>query len=687
MDILLLVVGFSLIILIHEFGHFIAAKYVGIKVEQFAMGFGPAIFSWRKGLGFRLGSTEKEQARRIRERAAGKVSAENEAEGKTEPSAVQLHAAEKELGFGDTEYRWNWVPLGGYVKMLGQDDSKPGMVVSDPRSYTSKSVGARMLVISAGVIMNILFAGAAFMLLFMTGLNVPRAVVGGITPMAPAQMAKDADGKPAPLMVGDEIVSINGTPQHDDFRKIALNTALSQKGEPMTIEVKRLAGNIEKVFITPEQISMGSIRLLGIGISAPMVLEGLDLPTAAERAEFDSLPESLKMIRTGDRITAVNGQPLKREDYPVLHQALQDSSGEPVQITVSNVNGSTRQETIRPQLIEPALEAGLNFAGMFPRVVIDSISKKSSLFGKAQEGDVVVSVTSAGDVKNDPSFRAFKDRVGKAGEQGVKMELKVLRKGELVTISDVEPTLRLEGGKGFGVAMRPEADQAIVAATTGDSSAAVVPEGSLIKSVNGQAVSGWNQVLREMRKVPAGDQVTLVVAEPGSQAEGTYTFAMKPADATVLASYRYSADLLLKQWMDSRTTSNPLQAAAWGVLETRDSILQVYLTINRLFQGSVPFSGMMGPVGMFAVGTRVASQGLEYLLWFLAIISANLAVVNFLPVPVVDGGHFLFLIIEKIQGKPLSERTMVVAQYIGLAMILTLFVAVTYQDILRMITN
>ena len=662
MDILLLVVGFSLIILIHEFGHFIAAKYVGIKVEQFAMGFGPAIFSWRKGLGFRAGSTEKEFARRV---AAG-----------TDPATMS-----------DTEYRWNWVPLGGYVKMLGQDDSKPGMVVADPRSYTSKSVGARMLVISAGVIMNILFAGAAFMLLFMTGLNVPRAVVGGVTPMAPAQLAKTADGKPAPLMVGDEILLINGTPQHDDFRKIALNTALSKKGASMEIEVKRLAGNTEKIYIKPEQISMGSIRLLGIGISAPMILEGLDLPTAGERAEFDALPDSLKMIRTGDRITAVNGQPLKREDYPIFYQALQASNGEPVQITVSNVNGGTRQEMVQPRLIEPAIEAGLNFAGMLPRVVIDSISPKSSLFGKAQPGDVVVSVTSAGDIKNDPTFSAFRGRVSKAGEQGVKLELTVLRDGKPVTISEVEASMRLAGGKGFGVGIRPEIDSAIVAGVTAESSAAGIPEGSLIKSVNGQAVTGWNAVLRELRKVQPGEQVSVVVAEPGTASEHDYTFEMKPVDATVLASYRYAADLFLKQWMDSRTTGNPLQAAYWGFLETRDSILQVYLTISRLFQGSVPFSGMMGPVGMFAVGTRVASQGLEYLLWFLAIISANLAVVNFLPVPVVDGGHFLFLIIEKIQGKPLSERTMVVAQYIGLAMILTLFVAVTYQDILRMITN
>jgi regulator of sigma E protease len=122
------------------------------------------------------------------------------------------------------------------------------------------------------------------------------------------------------------------------------------------------------------------------------------------------------------------------------------------------------------------------------------------------------------------------------------------------------------------------------------------------------------------------------------------------------------------------------------VQETRDSILQVYLTLSRLIEGSVPVNGVVGPVGMFQMGTKVASQGMDYLLWFLAIISANLAVVNFLPIPVVDGGHFLFLTIEKLRGKPVPDRIIAMATWCGLALIGFVFVAVTCQDILRMLT-
>jgi regulator of sigma E protease len=93
---------------------------------------------------------------------------------------------------------------------------------------------------------------------------------------------------------------------------------------------------------------------------------------------------------------------------------------------------------------------------------------------------------------------------------------------------------------------------------------------------------------------------------------------------------------------------------------------------------------MMGPVGIVHAGSKFAIKGNDWLIWFLAMISANLAVVNFLPIPIVDGGLFTFLIIEKIAGKPLSPRMQTVAQLVGMAIILSVFVLVTYQDISRL---
>src|SRR5256885_16240035 len=104
-SILLLVFGFGFVIFWHELGHFLAAKWVGIKVEQFAVGFGHAILAFRKGLGMRVGGTTKEFEQKVREYAERKHSR------KGDLTALELSAAAEEMGLGETEYRLNWMPL------------------------------------------------------------------------------------------------------------------------------------------------------------------------------------------------------------------------------------------------------------------------------------------------------------------------------------------------------------------------------------------------------------------------------------------------------------------------------------------------------------------------------------------------------------------------------------------------
>ena len=94
---------------------------------------------------------------------------------------------------------------------------------------------------------------------------------------------------------------------------------------------------------------------------------------------------------------------------------------------------------------------------------------------------------------------------------------------------------------------------------------------------------------------------------------------------------------------------------------------------------------MSGPVGIATVTYQAVEQSYVSFLYLLAFISANLAVVNFLPIPVVDGGVFVLLIIEKIKGGPLSIKVQEVITYAGLALIVSVFVYLTYNDIVRLI--
>src|SRR3989442_11159931 len=100
----LLVFGFGFVIFWHELGHFLAAKWVGIKVEQFAVGFGHAILSWRKGIGLRVGNTQREYERRVKEYVE-KEEARLQLKEQASPTAEQLTRAAHKLGLGDTEYR------------------------------------------------------------------------------------------------------------------------------------------------------------------------------------------------------------------------------------------------------------------------------------------------------------------------------------------------------------------------------------------------------------------------------------------------------------------------------------------------------------------------------------------------------------------------------------------------------
>src|SRR5437762_1570339 len=194
---LLLIFGFGFVIFWHELGHFIAAKWAGVKVEQFAVGFGQALISWRKGLGIRWGSSAKEFEQMTQ--------AAKEGVQKRDISQID-----------ETEYRLNWIPLGGYVKMLGQDDMNPNSLSDSPRAYNNKPISKRMVIVSAGVVMNIILAVVFFTILFRIGFDVPPPVVGMVQPLSPAQLGG--------LRVGDTVISFDGRIQ-SDFTKIVMNTA------------------------------------------------------------------------------------------------------------------------------------------------------------------------------------------------------------------------------------------------------------------------------------------------------------------------------------------------------------------------------------------------------------------------------------------------------------------------------
>jgi regulator of sigma E protease len=691
LSIILLALGFGFVIFWHELGHFIAAKWAGVKVEQFAVGFGQALLSWRKGLGWRVGSSRLEYERRAREYLRGVEGGQKTdatiAEARNEDQKLDYAAAA--LGIGETEYRLNWLPLGGYVKMLGQDDLHPNAEVTDPRAYNMQSISKRMVIVSAGVIMNILLAAIGFCVLFLHGFNAPAAVVGSIAPMSPAQKAG--------LNVGDKILFIDGQRQHD-FTKIFLTVALLPDGRDVPIVFKTPEGKEVSTTVRAARAEGDPRGMLQLGIGPGIQLRTLD-PDDKRVKQLDidpqRLPPEFNLFHPGDVIKAVGDVKIDdpRTQQFILDRALQQSDGKPIMLTVADASGATRQVKVQPTLSGVFGDKTLDIAGMVPRAVVADVQENSSANGLLKPDDIILSVRNVdtGDTTQNPSSSILSDRLNQAGQGERAVKLTVLRDGQVKDdLPEVKPTTNLGGGRvGLGVHLSYDEEHAVIGAIEDDSPAhrAGVPQGATVVSVDGKPVQSWYDVLRDLRAAKPDVPVKLVLRPADGAAEVTVELPLAASDIERARAYRYVfaplASGLFQERTEPRQTNNPLTAAAWGAGETRDLIVQFYLTLKRMAQRSVPASNLMGPYGIVKAGSQFAYRGTDWLIWFLSMISANLAVVNFLPIPIVDGGLFLFLIIEKLQGKPISARAQSIAQVVGLALILSVFIFVTYQDIVR----
>ena len=676
----LMVFGFGFVVFFHELGHFLAAKWVGIRVEQFAVGFGQALFAWRKGIGWKVGTTNKEVRRRCETLLATRKAEGGSVHGESaEYTDDQINKASDELGIGETEYRLNWIPLGGYVKMLGQDDLKANAGQDDPRAYNRKGIPQRMLVVSAGVIMNIILAAIGFMAVFVIGFDAPPPVVGHVITGSPAQRAG--------LRVGDRILTIDGTRQYD-FNRIVLSAALLKANAEVPVEIERPdpkdpGGPTQKVTLRIKPAEMdGEIKVLGLGIGQSQQLSTAPGAEADDSRDLGHLPD-FDVLKPGETIVEINGKPVSLKQYYVLFDALQTSGGKPVPVTVESADHSRRAVSIRPWLDQIIWgNKPVTIAGMEPRPMIDMVLNGSSAAGKLEAGDVITGIQFV-DQSNYVGREQATKLFGLAADAKQKVNVSVVRDGkDLPPITDIVPKMRLEGKKrGMGLALGYE-NKPVTSQVLPDSPAgrAKVPAGLSITEIDGKPVENWFQVRDALS---AAGKHELSGLPPGESKATAFALEITPADADAIKAIQAQQYTSLQELKEPRKTHNPMEAASWGLVETRDFVLQFYVTLQRMFQGSVPVNSMMGPLGIVTSGARFAFKGAAWLIWFLSMISANLAVVNFLPIPIVDGGLFTFLLLEKIQGKPLSPKIQAVFQIVGFALIISVFLLVTFQDIRR----
>lgn len=723
----LVVLGFSLIIFVHELGHFVAAKAMGIRVDRFAIGFFYRLIGYRRGEGITFGP---------REYTTDQV---------------------KERGLGETDYCINALPVGGYVKMLGEEDidvdEKTGQIKpsTDPRAFNNKSIPKRMIVVSAGVIFNVLFAIVAYWALFTgPGMNMMAPVVGVVPP--------DGAVAAAGLVPGDRIVAVNGG-QVESLEQV-LAACLASSGK-MHLTVQR-AGAPAPLDLTLDVPRTSTNRIDGVKLGL-IPLSQVELAREFEPESKNGGPQP------GDIVTAVDGQPVNNVVRFV--EIAQLSGGRPLEVTVTRPAPAKRGQpetftlTAEPQLqFLPSDEdsasgrARFTLLGMAPRRVVDDVAPGHPAEAAGfKRGDVILQW---GTVINPVQSDILE---GVEANEGKPLDAVVLRDGKEVPLQ-VTPrrAFRWMGTAPVrvGITFGTESGTPVVADVIADSPAgrARVPKGATLTAIDGVAVASWNDVCGKLRKA-AGHDVVLRYRLGSEEAETTLPVPpsivselnlspvenilridgqdrIKLADGRTLqlpslgavrallrerigqtvnvdyasihdrevhkASFTVTEDnwdpwqlriiytvpptIFSERFVMERVRADgPVQAIAMAGRQTVRVLEQMYLMLRAMLQRQAGMENVSGPIGIFGEAVNRVEMGYAEFLGFLALVSVNLAVLNFLPLPVVDGGLMVFLILEWIRRKPLSFKVQVATTLTGLALIVLCFIFVTIQDLSRLL--
>jgi membrane-associated protease RseP (regulator of RpoE activity) len=729
---LLAALGFGFVIFIHELGHFLFAKWAGVRVDRFSIGFGPVIFRKR---------------------------------------------------IGETEYALSLLPLGGYVAMLGQEDLPENIPEADkvnPRSYLAKSAGWRALILLGGVLFNLISSYIILVALSLYGRPIIAPVVGEVqTEILDAK----GHGEPSPaarlgLQRGDHILEVNGEEvrSFEDLTPLVMTSGYI----PLTLTVQRRGSDAPLLLAGSD--GRGVAPIYDPAIGAPSL--GIKAPAGwlidlTARVGGEARPDD---PRPGERIVAVDGQDLAKDlTGQELMERLQTRVGQDVALTLAR-GAARRVATVRYAGSAEGGDGSFGFPVRIGKLAPDTPAAQGGL----RAGDVVLRVEDQA-VTSEQRFLAllrarldagqsFAVTVQRDGHEvtctitgrdyfGIKRisaPLAEIRSGVLPVIPpgpDGTPgplaTAGLKPGDAL-IALEPvkprpggvTTDQLlatyvsggtahVVPISDGDLDALVAPmpkpfvlarllgvkaaptlaaqlfptrvlntgDGHGFPSLDFIQVADAEGVEHSvglgaladatrhalLADLQAGDWLTGLTWTPdGAQALAVVRGAGKPAQATITPR---DAGLYLA--VRPETTPYQLRHGWTEVFsianhEATSMVVKTLQIIPRFFrsaeQGGIDSSKTLsGPLGIFGALKRSAeTAGFGYYLNLVALIGLNLFLVNLLPIPITDGGQLVFLAIETIIRRPLPALARVIAGWIGLALVGALMLYVLSLDSLRL---
>lgn len=555
---------------------------------------------------------------------------------------------------GDTDYRISLLPIGGYVMVAGDDPAADRRRLQAD-DLCAKGFFARFWFYSGGVIMNLLFAILVFPIVFHQG------ILFGTTDVS---VPKGSPAWEAGLQDGDKVLTVAGKEMYS-FANMRVEIAIANEAKGVPITYQR-GEEVRSALVFPRYDETYGIN--SAGLEQSYTRGPYEIEVDAEG------PAAAASLETGMILLEIAGRPIRDvQDYREATQELLRADPRPpsLPLKIRDASGAEREVKVQPKvgkaqrrLVGFGLLAG-TVLGLRPHPGIEKLG--------LQRGDRVLKVQGQRFVGGELDF----------GDDPAEVTIDVERAGELRTLRAPIPA-----------ADRPALAAAIALGTdTSDlrllpqdgrpARAAGMQDGDQLLAIAGQPMRNFAQVSEAIQghvqaagnaepapltlSLRRGSEVVEITARPEFPEQIDLGFSIQ-ADAR---KYLFQADGF----------GNSVQA---GWVASIDLVKQLYVTLKRMFTGQVSTRNLGGPITITRVTYRFAQEGWARWLFFLAMLSINLAVINLLPIPVLDGGHLMFLLIEKAKGSPVNARVHGYSQIIGVAFVLMLLIYVTYNDILRL---
>jgi regulator of sigma E protease len=793
-------VGLGFVIFIHELGHFLAAKWCDVHVTAFSLGFGPAL-----------------------------------------PGCSYTH--------GETTYKIAVLPLGGYVAMVGEG-TEADEDENYPRSFKNKTVLQRMLIISAGVIMNILFGILCLMCVYRyLGVDRPAA---GIWRVDAGSVAWQEG-----VRAGWRIDRIDSK-EKPFFEDLLFAVAFSSANTPIQFVFRDSAGSAHELALLPSREGGRAMPAIGVSPSVRLALspgkrrqpgdspvtpggaawrarvlpladgdtiQGHDWDSLARAFTASSEPITLEVVRKGGRVEKVVAQPAGFDfGDEIVGMTDPETPDRPFNVT------PLREDPFRPGSgRKDPMQYRIRQVRLLGKPIVYQVKRVREEEEKKTESSALVFVPPA--YVRDFGLRMKMGKVA-AVRKGSSAEKAGLKPGDVISAAGVAPPVRVSASDLFTGPI--EAVSRILSRSRPDFipvekfDPVRLPDHlfTAIHSTAPSLIGKPRVVLKVLRPVKAADlpksghknevevelppmdwddswhpgdeapfggaspmsvpqigaaywvESTVASVAPGSPAEKA---GLRAGDRIEEARYRGPAENggeapwsrwsrmvtkrgweeaydqwahhfdavqrngyveaefrimregkvvpseegpkslweRLSSWLpwssgppgkafgpvaaipdeswpmpergiplmpdsDKQKADSLAQAAGMGLDRTLSFIKQIYLNLRSMIVGRISATSLGGPIEIAKQAFTMAGLGPLELLMFLGIISINLAVVNFLPIPILDGGHMVFLIWEGLTGRRPSEMVQMAASILGLVLILSLMVFVFYLDIGRL---